>query len=83
MRTMLIIFCMTCFVSCNESKGYVEQEVAEDRWRVLCPSGTCLVTYVWYNDDIVKSWHDDIDTVTDSLVYVRKLQAEQLLKSLP
>lgn len=65
------------------TRDRVRQSVHEDEYEMLCPSGVCLWTYVWCNGEIIESWHDDINIVTDSLVAARKQQGEELLKGLP
>lgn len=73
-----LLICLLFFGSCS----YVEQEIRTDDHRNICPSGTCFVTYAWYKSEIARAWYDDINTVTDSLVQLRKRQADSLVKAL-
>lgn len=57
------------------------QEVDSD-CRGLTESGTALVTSVWYRGEIIESWYDDIETITDSIVLKRQAQSEKLYKTL-
>ena len=45
----------------------------------LCPSEICVKTSVWYDGEILKTWYDDIDVATDSLIDLRKRQGDSLL----
>lgn len=83
MKTIIIsILCMFCFIGCSRLGGtYVEQEVRNDCGAV-CKSGHCFVTYVWYKMKIVKSWYDDVDSLSDSLINERKLRGEAIIDML-
>lgn len=48
----------------------------------LTKSGKALKTLVWYDQEIVKSWYDDLDIVTDSLVKLRQRQGDSILAAL-
>lgn len=48
----------------------------------LTKSGTGMVTYVWHDGDIIKSWYDDMADITDSLIDVRKKQGKSYLKAI-
>ena len=68
--------------SCQEITGtYVVQKLNKECGG-LAKSGTALVTYVWYENEIAEAWYDDITTVNDSLVFARKEQANKLLEAL-
>jgi hypothetical protein len=77
----IVIFSLAVGLLYNKHEtNRVEQETV--RCVGFCPSGTCLTTYVWYRDKIVKAWYDDIDIVNDSLIILRQKQADDLLTSL-
>ncbi len=63
------------------TKNGVKQHLDKE-CRGLVKSGTALATYVWYDGEIAKSWYDDINTINDSLICVRKKQAAELLDAL-
>lgn len=71
------------FVGCEPGvdKDGVSQEL-DKHCEGLTQSGTALVTYVWYDGEIAKAWYDDINTVNDSLVAVRKKEGGELLHAL-
>jgi len=73
----LIIVLFIGFISCNNKEVRIQQEISETKY--LTPSGVSLCTYVWYKDEIIQSYYDDISIVTDSLVCVRKHQADSMV----
>ena len=79
----LILLILSIFLNSCETfeRTYVEQEV-DNKCRGITDSGTALVTYVWYKGEIAKAWYDDIEDVNDSLILVRKDQADKLIKTL-
>jgi hypothetical protein len=80
-KVIVTIIIVTSSLSCGVIGDRVEQ-VVDKECAGLCQSGTCLTTYVWYDNEIVKSWRDDINIVTDSLVKIRQKQADELLGAL-
>jgi hypothetical protein len=41
-----------------------------------------IATYVWYNNDIIKSWADDTGTATKDTIDARKKEAGELITKL-
>jgi aspartate/tyrosine/aromatic aminotransferase len=76
-KIALIAITLLVLASCNK----VEQEVRKVN-SIVAPSGTALVTYVWYDDNIITAWYDDIYKVNDSLIKVRQEQGKALLKTI-
>ena len=75
----LLILLLIFLTGCLRTK--VEQEHMRDP--ILCEeSGHCYVTYVWFRGEIIASWYDDIQTITDSIVLLRRKQGEKILNSL-
>lgn len=81
---ILLIMVLITFVGIDlyYSRGYVEQEIRNDDSRIICKSGECLATFVWYDSRIVADWWDDIATVTDSIIKLRQENGERLIKRL-
>ena len=78
---LLVVGCFGCY---GEFGTYsVEQEVrVMDCCKNLSPSGTCLITYVWHNGEIIEAWYDDLPTITDSTKIFRRKQAKQVIANL-
>lgn len=86
MKTVLVavgiyiaIVAAGAFVVCHivaAEDNRVEQKVGRSG---LCACGTCAITYVWNDGDIIRSWYDDLPAMTDSLKAARRTEGEQLL----
>lgn len=85
MKKYLVLIILSLLISC---KRYTfEQDTIDDESRTLCPSGSCVVTYLWDNGKftsdepfIIEVWYDDSQTITDSIVKVRIENCERLIK---
>lgn len=80
LTSILLLFFLFGCESLSNTK--VEQEVRNDDSRVICPSGNCFCTYIWWDGEIVWDRVDDMNSLSDSLVLCRKIQANNVLKSL-
>ena len=70
--TIYIILASCLFISINSyfDRDYTEQEIRSEQ----------LVTYVWSEGEIVKSWYDPLEKVNKEFARRRKEQAEKYLK---
>ncbi len=59
-------------------KSSIRQYVVEAN--LLCPSGTCVATYIRCEGEIVKSFYDDLETSSDSLLKARITEGEEIIK---
>lgn len=81
MKNIALILLALVLSGCASLFDGVEQEVRKN-CSPLVESGTALVTYVWHDTEIVKSWYDDIETITDSIVELRQRQGDSILATL-
>lgn len=79
---VLAMFIGAFMIIRSKVKDRVEQHVDNEHVDALCPSGTWLTTLVWYDQQIVKGWYDDMPNVTDSLVKKRQADGQRLIKRL-
>jgi hypothetical protein len=82
MRIIASLLVILILSSCNYFGNRVEQKVTDDTSCLLCGSLHCLVTYVWYNGEIVESYYDNVYSLNDSIVLVRQKQGKAIIKSL-
>lgn len=84
MKKHLLIFSISllCLSGCAYMFGGVEQTVSNpdtgssDQNKVLCGCNICIETYVWYNEQIVKSYYDHPDSTKNIIKH--KQQADSL-----
>jgi len=87
MKKLLLILLIPLFMSCDNKydrvDSYINQKVKGNCWD-LCNGGCdeCFQTTVWYKGDIYKVWYDDLNTITDSIVCLRKKEANDYLLKL-
>lgn len=88
-RTLATLLLTLCIVGAvilivydrSKDKSEIRQYYDSDL-RLITKSGEGLCTYAWDNGGIVWSSYDDISTITDSLIKVRKEQAESVIKAI-
>jgi hypothetical protein len=78
----LLLTAVILISSCQMVGYSVEQEVRAGSPRTLCPSGSCFVTYVWHNGEILQAWYDDAIAIPDSMPSYRRRQADSLIAKL-
>jgi hypothetical protein len=83
-----VVILMTLFLTCiipilclNRKKTGVDQSVATGYYN-LCPSGSCVTTCVWYEDEIVKMYYIDMGSVTKDRVCKDKAKGDSVLKAI-
>jgi len=66
----------------RQVRDRVEQELRNDVG-VLCNNDNycCYVTTVWKDNNIIKSWYDNPNTITDSIKNTRIKEGLRLLKN--
>ena len=64
-------------ISCKYIGLHTEQEVRDG----FCGNRQ-LVTYVWKDNEIIRSWYDPIESMTPELIQLRQRQADSVVAML-
>jgi len=75
-RLSAISLLLITLTGCQPNDTYVWQSIDRDG---SVNSGTAMITVVVFNGHVIKSYIDDIDIITDSIVLLRQAQGEELL----
>lgn len=69
--------------SCENPHTRVEQIPSSIRSESsICGSPHCVGTYIWFQGNIVYSRYDNLETITDSILLVRRKEAQRILDAI-
>lgn len=80
---LFLILCLSGLSSCDSIEHTKVEQIATHVKNVddsPCVCHTELATYVWYKDEIVKSWYDNFEKMDSAKISDRKKEAELFLK---
>lgn len=69
--------------SCENPNTRVEQKPSSIMFdKSICGSPYCVGTYIWFQGNIVYSRYDNLETITDSILLVRRKEAQKILDAI-
>lgn len=69
--------------SCENPHTRVEQKPSSIMFdKSICGSPHCVGTYIWFEGNIVYSRYDNLETITDSILLVRRKEAQRILDAI-
>lgn len=79
----LIALSAIVFSSCENPYTRVEQIPSSITYdNGICGGRHCIGTYIFYKGNIVYAKYDNLETVTDSMLLVRRKEAQRILDAI-
>lgn len=83
MKNTLLSLSAILLISCDNPNTRVEQIPSSIQFdKSICGGKYCVGTYIWFKGNIIYSRYDNLETITDSILLVRRKEAQRILDAI-